>query len=143
MRSRRIVETLFKVLMIGSLSIVVLSLLGIIAVVVYRGASSLTLSMLTQVPKGGYYLGKEGGILNAIVGSLYLAFGATILSFVLSLPIAFALQSEYSKSRFARLTRLSLDILWGTPSIVYGAFGFVIMLYLGIKGLLFSEESLP
>lgn len=136
MRRRRLVETLFKILMLASLSIVVLSLLGIIAVIIYRGASSLTISMLTQVPKGGYYLGKEGGILNAIVGSLYLALGATILSFVLGLPIAFALQREYSRSGFARITRLALDVLWGTPSIVYGAFGFVIMLYLGLRASL-------
>ncbi len=37
--------------------------------------------ILTQVPKGGYYYGKGGGILNAILGSLSLAFGATFLAF--------------------------------------------------------------
>lgn len=133
MHSRRLVETLFKILMLISLSIVILSLVMIIAVIVYRGAPSLTLSMLTQVPKGGYYLGKEGGILNAIAGSLYLAIGATVLSFILSLPISLALQWEYSRPTFTRFVRLGLDVLWGTPSIVYGAFGFVIMLYLGLR----------
>ena len=32
--------------------------------------------------------------------------------------------------------RLSLDILWGVPSIVYGAFGFIIMVYLGMRASL-------
>jgi phosphate transport system permease protein len=92
--------------------------------------------MLTQTPKGGYYLGKEGGILNAIVGSLYLAAGATILSLVMSLPIALYLQIYAGRSRRAELIRLSLDVLWGIPSIVYGAFGFIIMLWLGIRASL-------
>jgi phosphate transport system permease protein len=83
--------------------------------------------MLTQTPKGGYYLGKGGGVANAIVGSLFLAIGAAFLSSLVGLPIAFALQKEYLGRRFAWITRLSLDILWGTPSIGYGAFGFIVM----------------
>ncbi len=133
MHRRKLLESLFKVLMISSLAAVILSLIMIIAVIVYRGAPSLTLSMLTQVPRGGYYLGKEGGIFNAIVGSLYLGLGSTLLAFVLSLPIALALQREYSGPTFTRFIRLGLDVLWGIPSIVYGAFGFVIMLYFGVR----------
>jgi phosphate transport system permease protein len=132
MRARRLEETVFKGLMLASLGLVLSVLVAIVAVVVLRGASALSLSMLIQTPKGGYYLGKEGGIANAIVGSLYLALGASALSILLSLPIAFALQKEYTGRRLARITRLSLDALWGTPSIVYGAFGFIIMRYLGI-----------
>jgi len=122
--------------MIASITLVFSVLAGIIIVIVVRGASSLNLSMLIQTPEGGYYLGKGGGIANAIVGSLYLAFGASLISFLLGLPIAFALQKEYLSPRLAHVTRLSLDILWGTPSIVYGAFGFIIMVYLGLRASL-------
>jgi phosphate transport system permease protein len=136
MDTRKLEETLFKGFMIASLALVLGVLAGMILVIVLRGASSLSLSMLTQTPKGGYYLGKEGGIANAIVGSLYLAFGASLLSFLLGLPIAFALQKEYLGRRLAWITRLSLDILWGTPSIVYGAFGFIVMVYFGFTASL-------
>ena len=136
MHRRKLIEGLFKFLMVGSLTLVVLSLVMIIAVIVYRGAPSLTWSMLTQVPKGGYYLGKEGGILNAIVGSLYLTLGATAVAFILALPISLSLQREFSGPTFARLVRLGLDVLWGIPSIVYGAFGFVVMLYFGVRASL-------
>jgi phosphate transport system permease protein len=79
----------------------------------------MNLSMITQTPKGGYYLGKEGGILNAIMGSLYLGLGATFLAFVFSLPIALYLNLyTKKKSRFAGLTRFAFDVLWGIPSIV-------------------------
>jgi len=75
-------EVLFKWLMIFSLVLVMMALAGIIFVIVLKGASALSLSMLIETPKGGYYLGKEGGIANAIVGSLYLAFGASFLSVI-------------------------------------------------------------
>ena len=133
---RKLEEVLFKGLMIASVSIVLALLVGIILVITWRGASSLNLSMLLQTPKGGYYLGKEGGIANAIVGSLYLSLGATLLSLLLGLPIAFALQKEYIGRHLSNITRLALDILWGTPSIVYGAFGFVVMVYFGLRASL-------
>jgi len=136
MKSRKIEENIFKFLMALALFLVFLALAGIVLVVAIKGLSSLNLSMITETPKGGYYLGKEGGIANAIIGSLYLVIGATILSIIFSLPIALALQKEYLGRRFADFTRLVLDILWGTPSIVYGAFGFVIMVYFGLRASL-------
>lgn len=130
-------EKLFKWLMMASTLIVVGSLFAVIGIVVLKGGPALNLSMLTQTSKGGYYLGKEGGILNAIVGSLYLALGSTALAFFISLPIALFLQKEYSgRSWLGNFTRLSLDVLWGIPSIVYGAFGFTIMVYLGMRASL-------
>jgi len=136
MKSRKLEENIFKFLMAVSLFLVFLALAGIVLVVAMKGLSSLNLSMITQTPKGGYYLGKEGGIANAIIGSLYLIAGATILSLIVSLPVALALQKDYLSRRFADFTRLVLDILWGTPSIVYGAFGFVIMVYFGLRASL-------
>ena len=137
MLSRLQEERIFKALMIASLAIVVGSLFAVILVILWMGLPALSLSMITQTPKGGYYLGKEGGILNAIVGSIYLAFGSSLLAISIALPSALALQNDYlGRTRAAYVMRLSFDILWGTPSIVYGAFGFIIMLYLGLKASL-------
>jgi len=135
-RRAKFVEGFFQLLMIASATVVLGSLVLILATVVYKGISALNLDMLTQVPKGGYYLGEEGGILNAIVGSLCLAGGAMALSLVFALPIALYLQFYAARSRFAELARLALDVLWGVPSIVYGAFGFIIMLWLGMRASL-------
>ena len=130
-------EKLFKFLMLLSLFIVVGSFIMVVTVIIWKGAPSLSISMITQTPKGGYYLGKEGGILNAILGSLYLAFGSVLSALIISLPVAIFLQKDYiGKTRMAYYIRLSLDVLWGTPSIVYGAFGFIIMLYLGMRASL-------
>lgn len=132
----KVEEGFFKVLMIGSMVIVLSSLLLIIGTVIWKGLPALDIAMVTQTPKGGYYLGKEGGILNAILGSLCLAGGATILAFVMSLPIAIYLHLYADRSRIVDLVRLALDVLWGVPSIVYGAFGFIILLWLGMRASL-------
>ncbi len=132
----RVEEDFFRILCVTSTAFVLGILWLIIATVVWRGLPALNFAMLTQIPKGGYYLGQEGGILNAIVGSLCLAGGATLLAFVLSLPIAIYLQLYKPKTHLAELVRLVLDILWGVPSIVYGAFGFIILLWLGVRASL-------
>ena len=136
MRARKLEEKVFQRLMIASLAIVLVVLASIVVVVALRGLPALRLSMLIQTPKGGYYLGGEGGIANAIVGSLYLALGAAVLAILLSVPIAFAMQREYTSARIANITRLSLDLLWGTPSIVLGAFGFIVLRALGLRASL-------
>ncbi len=129
-------EKIFNVLMLLSLAIVLLSLFGIVAVVIVKGISALNLDMLIKTPKGGYYLGKEGGIANAIVGSFYLTLGGLVISILLSLPIAFVLQGDCVRKKFVNYTRIVLDLLWGIPSIVYGAFAFVIMQFVGLRASL-------
>jgi phosphate transport system permease protein len=137
MRGRQLEELFFRGLMLLSLLIVAGSLVGVVSVVVIRGLPALNWAMITQTPHGGYYLGKSGGVLNAIVGSLYLAFGATAAALILSLPLVFYLQKDYAgRSRLAIVLRLTLDVLWGIPSIVYGAFGFILMLYFGLRASL-------
>lgn len=133
---RRIEESFFKALMLLSFALVAGSLGLILITVVSKGLPALNWAMLTQTPKGGYYLGKEGGILNAIVGSLYLAGGGTLLALAISLPLALYLGTYLRKSAWAQVVRLVLDVLWGIPSIVYGAFGFTLMLALGLRASL-------
>jgi phosphate transport system permease protein len=135
MKRKHLEERFFLGLMIASMVIVIGSLGLILVTVVVRGLPALNLAMLTQVPRGGYYLGKEGGILNAITGSLALAGGATALGFVFSMAVVLYLQN-FAGSRWAYMVRLSLDVLWGVPSIVYGAFGFTLMLFLGLRASL-------
>jgi phosphate transport system permease protein len=137
MDKRKIEENVFKGLMIISALVILSSLVLILAVVIIKGLPAMNLAMITQTPKGGYYLGKEGGILNAIVGSVYLAAGATLLSVLISLPVVLYLNVYAKKgARIVTFTRFSFDVLWGVPSIVYGAFGFTIMLFLGLRASL-------
>jgi phosphate transport system permease protein len=135
-QKRHIEEAILKALMLVSFLVVASALVLILGTVLIKGLPALNWQMVTQTPKGGYYLGKEGGILNAILGSLYLAGGGTLLALLFSLPIALYLETYVSKSPWGRYVRLSLDVLWGIPSIVYGAFGFTLMLSLGLRASL-------
>jgi len=137
MDKRRVEEGLFKGLMILS-TVLILSVLGLmLGTVVLKGLPAMNIAMITQAPKGGYYLGKEGGILNAIIGSLYLAGGASFLSILISVPVVLYLNVFGEKqTRLISFTRFSLDVLWGVPSIVYGAFGFTILITLGLRASL-------
>jgi phosphate transport system permease protein len=96
--------------------------------------------MITETSSAsGFYLGKGGGLANAIVGSLCLGLGGTILALLVGLPLALYLQREYGgRSPLGRLVRFALDALWGVPSIVYGAFGFIVMLLLGLRASLLA-----
>ncbi len=136
MNKRKIEEFICKILMIGSALTILGSLFFILATILWRGLAAMNLAMLTQIPTGGYYLGKEGGILNAILGSLCLAGGGTLLAFVIGLPIALYLNLYASRTRHATVIRLSLDVLWGIPSIIYGVCGFIFMLWLGVRASL-------
>lgn len=136
MNKSKIEEFICKILMVGSALTLLGSLFFILATILWRGLAAMNLAMLTQIPTGGYYLGKEGGILNAILGSLCLAGGGTLLAFVIGLPIALYLNLYASRTRHATVIRLSLDVLWGIPSIIYGVCGFIFMLWLGVRASL-------
>jgi len=139
LRSPQVEENIFKTLMIFSTFIVIGSLIFIFATVFFKGIQAINLNMLIKTPKGGYYLGKEGGILNAILGSIVLGIGATFLSLLFSLPVVFYLNLYLRKnSKFAFLVRFFLDVLWGIPSIVYGAFGFTVMVFFRLHASLLA-----
>jgi phosphate transport system permease protein len=138
MKKRHIEEKFFVGLMYLAFAILAGSLGFILLTIIVKGLPALNWAMVTQTPKGGFYLGKEGGILNAIAGSLCLAIGATFLSLLISLPLALFLEAYLRRSRRADTVRLALDVLWGIPSIVYGAFGFTVMLALGMRASLLA-----
>jgi len=139
LRRRKRVDRVWRILAAASAAAVLLSLLVILGAILWKSLPALSLSMLTRTPRGGFYLGREGGILNAVAGSLYLGLGATALAFLLSLPLALYLNVYKGRSsKTAVWTRFFLDVLWGVPSIVYGAFGFVVMLALGLRASLLA-----
>lgn len=130
-------EKIFRVLMVGSVIVVAFFVVSVIGCILWRGLPVLTWDMIVSVPSGGFYIGGEGGFLNAIVGSLYIVVASTLIGLIVAIPVVFYL-NVYLKptSRFAYLARLAYDVLFGVPSIVYGAFGFTIMIWLGLRASL-------
>ncbi len=94
----------------------------ILFMIARNGISVINWEFLTHLPKP---VGESGGgILNGIIGTFWLI----VLSFLFSVPLgvfAGIFLSEYRETRIAHLTRLSIEILQGIPSIVIGIIAYV------------------
>ncbi|MBP7461582.1 MAG: phosphate ABC transporter permease PstA [Candidatus Delongbacteria bacterium] len=123
----------------GATALVLIFLALILGSIIMKGLPHLNWAMLSQTPKGGYYLGKSGGILNAIIGSLILAGGAVGLALVFSLPIALYLNVFLRNNHPYQYTiRFCLDVMNGIPSIIYGALGLILMYYFNLRASLLA-----
>jgi phosphate transport system permease protein len=100
-------------------------LFAILAYIAWKGASSLSLSFLTNLPKP---VGEPGGgIANAIVGSAKVVGLAGLIGVPVGVLAGIYL-AEYGKgSRFAFLVRYAADVLNGVPSIVIGLFAYALL----------------
>lgn len=140
MNRRKLIEEKFFRFLSGFATYSLMALLALIILIIFiKGFGALTLDMLIKIPEGGYYYGGEGGVLNAIIGSLYIALGATFIAIIIGTPAALYINVHLIRYRRTQNTiRYLLDALWGIPSIVYGAFGFTLMLYMGLNASLLA-----
>ena len=130
MRKARLQKTTYW-LMRAATYFIVFVIASIILKVVWNGLGVISWEFLTTMPRRS---GAEGGILPAIVGTLYIVLGTMAVALPLGMASAIYL-SEYAKQgRFTRAIRLAIVTLAGVPSIVFGLFGlglFVIFLRFG------------
>ncbi len=114
---------------IGASVIIIIILLGIILTyIIVNGAGALSWEFLTEAPRN---LGRAGGISTALIGTLYLVAGAIAIALPIGVGASIYL-TEYTKENLAtKIIRTAADLLNGTPSIVFGLFGFAFfVLYL-------------
>ncbi|WP_371803323.1 phosphate ABC transporter permease subunit PstC [Candidatus Lokiarchaeum ossiferum] len=98
----------------------------VVGYIVYHGLPYMTRSFLLEFPSD---IGRDGGILPAIIGTLLLTVGSVIVAVPLGVLAGIYL-SEYAKDTpLTRIIRTGIDILNGTPSIVFGLFGWVFFIY--------------
>lgn len=130
-------EKIFKVLMGIALFLLASCVFSVLWSIFSKGAPVLTWQMISTIPSAGFYVGGEGGFLNAIMGSLYIVLSSAVVGLIISIPVVFYL-NVYRKqdSKFGYILRLAYDVLFGIPSIVYGAFAFTIMIIMGIRASL-------
>ncbi len=95
----------------------------ILSDVIVKGVPVFKLEYVLEIESMG---GVHGGFLNAIIGSLYLVAISLLIATPLSLGAAIYIQEYAKKSNiFTRIIMFASDTLASTPSIVYGAFGFM------------------
>jgi phosphate transport system permease protein len=110
-------------------AVVVLPIVLVVGYIVVQGAPALSWEFITQMPRSGM---REGGILPAIVGTLWLTAGTAVFAVPLGVAMAIYLAEYASDNLLTRLVRLSIVNLAGIPSVVYGLFGLgIFVLFLG------------
>ena len=119
----------------GALTLMTLvTIVPIVAVVVYilsKGGSAVSWEFISGFPHDGM---RAGGILPAIVGTLYLTLGTALFSVPLGVAAAIYLAEYATDNKWTRLIRIAIINLAGIPSVVYGLFGlglFVLFLKFG------------
>lgn len=89
-----------------------------------KGMGALSFSMFTETtPAPG---SEGGGLMNAIVGSLLMVGGATLLSTPIGILAGVYLAEYGEESWLAQVTRFVTDIMLSAPSIVIGLFVYAI-----------------
>jgi phosphate transport system permease protein len=116
--------------------LVVLPVLVILAIIVVKGASAVDLEFLTTLPRAGM---TAGGIMPAILGTLYLVLGAVFFAVPLGVLSAIYLVEYAREGRISRWIKLAIVNLAGVPSVVYGLFGLgVFVIFLGMGASILS-----
>jgi phosphate transport system permease protein len=131
MKWRYFRQSLFFGVVRLSAFIITLALLGIIAFLFVNGIRAITWGFLTLPPTDSM---TKGGIMPAIVGTVYLTVGAIAVALPLGVVSAVYLTEYAKQGLFIRIIRIGVNCLAGVPSVVFGLFGlgfFVVFLRFG------------
>uniref|UniRef100_UPI0040483958 phosphate ABC transporter permease PstA n=1 Tax=Polynucleobacter sp. TaxID=2029855 RepID=UPI0040483958 len=100
-------------------------LLWILGILFYKGFSAIDLNMFTQsTPAPGT---EDGGLANAIVGSLMIVISCTLISTPIGVMAGIYLSEYGANSKIAAITRFVNDIMLSAPSIVIGLFIYAVI----------------
>jgi phosphate transport system permease protein len=99
-------------------------LIWILVTLFYNGFSAVNLRVFTEMTPPP---GSDGGLLNAIFGSIVLTIGATVISTPVGMLAGTYLAEYGKKSGLAQTVRFINDILLSAPSIVVGLFIYEVL----------------
>lgn len=133
LKTRKITQTLFFLLLYLAGLITVIVLVYVIGYVVKIGVPELNWEFLSTSPKGG--LSGEGGIFSTIITSIYLV--VMVLLWAVPFGIGagiflmeYAEDAQYSTNRWIKflvgVSHFGVETLAGVPSIIFGLFGYAL-----------------
>jgi len=122
-------DKFFESLIFVFSAVMVIPLVAILVFITYKGISHINLGMFIHDQR-------NGGILNAVVGTLLMVLLATIIA----VPIAIltgAWLAETGRSKRSDLVRIIVDVMQGVPSIILGivAYAWLVVPLRGFSGL--------
>ncbi len=122
-RKKRVSQTIaFMTFRMMSLLIVLL-LIVILAFIVVRGAGAISWDFITKMPADGM---TAGGIMPAIIGTLYLVAGSMLFAFPIGVMSGIFINEYLKDGLIKRFITMMTNNLAGIPSIVFGLFGMAL-----------------
>ena len=128
---RYLKQKLFFIVLRLSALIIVCALGGILLDIFLKGFSVISWDFITKPPTDAM---TKGGIMPAIIGTLYLVTGAVMVGLPLGVASAIYLSEYARQGKLVRSIRIGINCLAGVPSVVFGLFGlgfFVVFLKFG------------
>jgi phosphate transport system permease protein len=122
LRRRIVTDRAFKLLVVFLSCFSILPMFFSLFFIAKNGISVIDWGFLTRLPAPVGETG--GGISNAIIGSALLILISSVIAVPLGILTGLYL-AEYRKGKFAYLSRLSVEILMGIPSVVIGIIAYV------------------
>ena len=114
------VERLYRILFLMMVLLLVLPVLVILGTLIVKGGSIISFEFLFTSPTDGM---TAGGILPALIGTVWLVSVALLVSVPLGVAAAVYLNEYAGDNWFTRVINLAIINLAGVPSIVHALFG--------------------
>jgi phosphate transport system permease protein len=114
------IQTLYRVLFMLMTGLLILPVLIILATLIYKGGSVISMDFLFTAPTDGM---TAGGIFPALIGTVWLVAVALLISVPIGIAAAIYLNEYAGENWFTRLINLAIINLAGVPSIVHALFG--------------------
>ena len=131
MKWRYIRQQAFFVTVRLSALVIALALGGILLHIIVNGIGAINWEFLSRPPTDSM---TKGGIMPAILGTVYLTIGAVAVGLPLGVVSAIYLTEYARQGKIIRFIKIGINCLAGVPSVVFGLFGlgfFVVFLQFG------------
>ncbi len=123
--ARTLIDTALTVLAFALAAVAMLPLFSVLYMLLARGAPLLSPALFTELTPGAGM--EQGGIGNAILGTLVVVLVASVLALPLGFLAAVYLAEYGGDSALAVTVRFAGKVLTGLPSILAGVFGYALV----------------
>lgn len=132
--TRKGTDRLMTVAVFSAFTLALVPLISIIQKVIVEGAGVMNVEFLTYSMRN--VIGEDqGGIYHALMGTLLITLGATVISVPIGLFTAIYLVEYAKENRLGRWIRFLVDVMTGIPSIVAGLFAYSLFVVLFEPGI--------
>jgi phosphate transport system permease protein len=130
---RRGVDRVMRALVMVGMLIALVPLVLVIYYLLDKGLGAFGSTFFLSDPTGDF-LGQQGGIKSAILGTIEIVALASVIAIPFGIAVALYLVEFAKANRFGQLVRYLVDVMTGVPSIVFGLFIYITLVLSGVGG---------